>query len=349
MKILILLMFLIFLPAKTCASEIPYIEGSSVFNETVEKMTDGDFSFNIEEIFYGFLNLFTSEIKGNAHYLIVFFVIGAISSLVGLIEFNDKSAGNASFFACFTLCAGVALKMMSAVLEYAVSVVDVMADFITKLAPILTTLLLTSGKTFSATAFHPVLASAVFVVTLIVKKCVIPLAIYGAVLSVANNINEQIQISSFCRLISSVSKWILTAAFTIFAGICGIYGFAAPALDVVGAKTAKFAVGTLVPVVGRFLSDSLETVVSGSRLIKNAAGGAGIFALFTICSIPVIKIIVILFCIRASAALLEPFADKKIAGLLSDMAEVISVIFGMVLTVTVLFVICISLIISATN
>ena len=32
-------------------------------------------------------------------------------------------------------------------------------------------------------------------------------------------------------LISSVSKWILTAAFTIFAGICGIYGFAAPAID----------------------------------------------------------------------------------------------------------------------
>ncbi len=349
MKILILLIALIFMPNISYASEIPYIEGHESFNEAVFEMAGGNFSFDIESIIHTISDLFTSEIKNNAHYLILFFIIGTVSSVVGLIEFHDKSASAASFFACFTLCAGVALKMLSGILEYAITVVDLMADFITKLAPILTTLLLTSGKTFSAGAFHPILASAVFVVTLIVKKCVIPLAIYGSVLSVANNINEQIQISSFCRLISSVSKWILTAAFTIFAGICGIYGFAAPALDVVGAKTAKFAVGTLVPVVGRFLSDSLETVISGSRLIKNAVGGAGIFTLFTICSIPIIKITVMLFFMRISAALIEPFADKKIAKLLSDMADVVAVIFGMVLTITVLFIICISIIISTTN
>ena len=349
MKILLIIIMISFLPSSAFAQEIPFIEGQNIFNETVSKMAEGSFKFNIQSIINDILNLFFSEIRANSHNLILFFIIGVISSIVGLIEFKDKSSTDASFFACYTLCAGAAIKILLDILNYATDVVDALGDFITKLAPILTTLLLTSGKGFSAGAFHPVLSSGVFVVTLIVKKCIIPLSVYASVLSVANNLNEQVQISSFCRLISSISKWILTAAFTIFAGVCGIYGFSAPALDVLGAKTAKFAVGTLVPVVGRFLSDTMETVISGSHLMKNAVGGAGIFTLFSICSIPVMKITVMLFFLRICTALIEPLTDKRISKLLSDMSEIVTVIFGMVVTVTVLFIICISIIISATN
>lgn len=349
MKILFILLITFFINTGTFAQELPFIEGQDSFNTTVSQMSDGSFSLSIQNIINNISDLFLKEIKENAHNLILFFVIGVISSVVGLLEFKDKSAKDASFFACYTLCAASALKILLTILEYAKDVVDSMSDFITKLAPILTTLLLTSGKAVSAGAFHPVLASSVFVVTLIVKKCIIPLAVYGSVLSVANNINEQVQISSFCRLITSVSKWILTASFTIFAGVCGIYGFSAPSLDALGAKTAKFAVGTLVPVVGRFLSDTLETVISASTLMKNAVGGAGIVALFSICAIPLIKITVMLFFLRISSALIEPLTDRRISKLLSDMSDIVTVIFGMVITVTVLFIICISIILSATN
>ena len=349
MKTLIILIILLLSPVTAFSEESVYIEGQDIFNNTVSEMTAGNFSFDIENFFQSLSDMFTSQIRANTHYLIMFFIIGVISSVISLTDFNNKSSNEAAFFACYTLCAGIALKILGNILEYAVSVVDSMADFITKLSPILTTLLLTSGKAASAGAFHPILSAAVFVVTLIVKKCIIPLSVYGSVLSVVSNLNDHMQISGFCKLISSVSKWILTGAFTIFAGICGIYGFAAPAIDALSAKTARFAVGTLVPVVGRFLSDSLETVVSGSQLIKNTAGSAGIFVLFSICSVPIVKISVMLLFVRFSSALIEPLADKKIAGLLSDIADVSTVIFGMVLTVTILFIICISIIIGATN
>lgn len=349
MKILILTLLIFLCPIRVCADTLPYIDGQSEFNEAVSDMYDGTFSLSPEKIIGSVIDTFMSEIRENAHYLVLFFIMGAISAVISLIEFNDKSSHNAAFFACFTMCAGIALSIMTNIVSYAVEVITSMSDFITKLSPILTGLLLTSGKAVSASAFHPVLAAAVYFVTLLVKRCVIPLAIYGSVLSVANNVNEQIQISSFCRLISSISKWIMTATFTIFTGICGIYGFSAPALDVLSAKTAKFAVGSLVPVVGRFLSDTMDTVVSASTVMKNAVGGAGIFTLFTICLVPILKIAVMLFFLRVSAALIEPLTDKRISKLLSDMSEIVTLIFGMVLTVTVLFIICISIIVSATN
>lgn len=349
MKILILTLFIFLCPVRAYATDIPYIDGQDKFNTTVSDMYSGDFSLSPEKIIKSVIDTFMFEIRENAHYLILFFIMGSISAIVTLIEFNDKSSSNATFFACYTMCAGIALSIMTNIVEYAASVITSMSDFITKLSPILTSLLLTSGKAVSASAFHPVLAAAVYFVTLLVKKCIIPLAVYGAVLSVANNINEQIQISSFCKLITSISKWIMTATFTIFTGICGIYGFSAPALDILGAKTAKFAVGSLVPVVGRFLSDTMDTVISASTVMKNAVGGAGIFTLFTICLVPVLKIAVMLFFLRVSAALIEPLTDRRISKLLSDMSSVVTLIFGMVLTVTVLFIICISIIVAATN
>lgn len=349
MKILILTLAFFFVPSAAFSAELPYIDGQDTFNSAVSGINDGSFSLSAEKIIRSCIDGFLSEVRQNAHYLILFFVVGALSALITLVEFNDNHSSNAAFFACYTMCAGIALNIMTNITKYASGVITSMTDFITKLSPILTSLLLTSGKASSAGAFHPVLAAAVYFMTLLIKKCIIPLAVYSSVLSVANNLNQQIQISSFCKLISSVAKWLMTAAFTIFTGICGIYGFSAPALDLLSAKTAKFAVGSLVPVVGRFLSETMETVVSAGTVMKNVVGSAGIFTLFSICLIPVLKIIVMLIFLRISAALTEPLTDKRISGLLSDMSETVTLILGMTLTVTVLFVICISIIVAATN
>ena len=349
MKILFLTIIFAFFPKICNAAEMPYIEGHDTFNTAVSDMFGGEFSLSLENIIQSIANLFLSEIKENSHYLVLFFIIGAISSIITLMDFSDNSASGAAFFACYTLCAGVALNIFSGIVSYASSVISAMTDFITKFAPILTSLLIASGKSVSASAFHPVLSTAVFVSTLIIEKCIIPLTVYSAVLSVANNLSDRIQISGFCRLVTSVSKWILTAVFTIFTGICGIYGFAAPALDIIGSKTAKFAIGSLVPVVGRFLSDTLDTVISASSMMKNAVGGAGIFTLFSICSVPIIKIAVMQIMLRICSALIEPLTDKKISKLLSDISDTVAVIFGMVLAICVLFIICISIIVGATN
>ena len=349
MKFLVVFVLMFVFENHVFASEVPYIEGADSFNSTVYEMADGSFNFDVGEIINKAIEIFTDEITNNTGYLILFFILGAVSALVNLMDFKDKGTAETSFFACYTLCAGVCLKLFSNILEYATDVTDNMADFITKLSPVLTTLLLTSGKAVSASVFHPVLMAAVYVVTIVVKKCIIPLAVYSAVLNVVNNINEQVQISSFCKLLSSASKWILAASFTLFTGICGIYGFSAPSLDIMGAKTVKFAVGSLVPVVGGFLSDTLETVVSGSLMMKNVVGGAGLFALCTICLLPILKMSVMLLMIRLSAAIVEPITDKRIAKLISDMSGVITIIFAMVITISVLFIICISIIISATG
>lgn len=176
----------------------------------------------------------------------------------------------------------------------------------------------------------------------------IPLITFSAVLSVAGHIGDKNRISGFVKIVKSVTKWIMALVITVFTGINTVYGFTSPALDAVAAKTAKFAVGSLVPVVGGFLSDTLDTVTTSAGVMKNAVGVAGIILICTICITPVIKIGIMQIMLKLISAVAEPIADRRISDMLWDMGEALTAIFSVIVLTAVLFIINICIILRTT-
>lgn len=347
----IILLFILILPLRAYAAEIPRIEGEDLFNETVENTVTGKMSFNPIDI----LNMLSDDLLGEVREcgddIIIFCIIAAISGVITTVSgsFGNKSTSEAAFFACFTLMSAAAIKCFSAAMQYGTEVIGAMTGFITKLSPLFMVTIAASGKTVSAAAFQPVMSGAVYVVSVVIEKCLVPLVAFSAVLAVAGNISDKVQLSGFCRVIKSVSKWLMAAIITIFTGISSIYGFSSPALDAVSGKAVKFAVGSLVPVVGTFLSDTLETVVSGTRLVKNSVGVAGIVVMCVICAIPVLKIGVIQLMLKLTSAIAEPLTDKRISSMMWEVSEAVTTVFAVVIMVAVLFLINISIMMAATN
>ena len=234
-------------------------------------------------------------------------------------------------------------------MAYGTTVVTAMTDFVTKFSPLLMIMIATSGKAVSASSFQPVMSAAVYVVSIIIEKCLVPLIAFSSVLAVAGNISDKVQLSGFCKVVKSISKWLMAAIITIFTGISAIYGFSSPALDAVSGKAVKFAVGSLVPVVGTFLSDTLETVVSGTRLMKNAVGTSGIIVMCVICVLPILKIGVIQLMLKLTSSIAEPLTDKRVSSMLWEVSESVTTIFAVVVMVAVLFMINISIMLAATG
>lgn len=333
------------------AAELDGMPKDGGFDRIVESILGGEFTATPIGIMERIWDMLTNEITQSSDMLLTFTALAAVSGTVSAVKSSSKNAAacETAFLACFVMAAVAALRCFVLVIGYADGVIESMGEFITKFSPLLLSLVLSSGKISSAMAFKPVLSAAVYVITLIVEKCIMPLIKYGAVLSLVNNISARVQLSNYTNLIKSAAKWIMSAVFTIFAGITALYGFSAPAMDALGAKTAKFAVGSFVPVVGGLLSDSVETVVGGSVVMKNAVGTAGVAVLCTMCAVPIIKIAVIVLMLRLSAAAAQPLSDKRITDMLGDMAGIATSVLAMVITVALMFVICISIIIAATN
>ncbi|MCD8180326.1 MAG: stage III sporulation protein AE [Firmicutes bacterium] len=345
------LLIVLLIPAGACAADMPALDGEDMFNETVEKTVAGEMSLNP----IGILNMLSDDLLGEirecADDVMILFIIAAISGVITTISssFGNKSTSEAAFFACFTLMSAAAVKCFSVAMGYGTEVVEAMTDFITKLSPLLMLMIAASGKVVSAATFQPVMSGAVYVVSVVIEKCLVPLIAFSSVLAVAGNISDKVQLSGFCRVIKSISKWLMAAIITIFTGISAIYGFSSPALDAVSGKAVKFAVGSLVPVVGTFLSDTLETVVSGTRLMKNAVGTSGIVVMCVICAVPILKIGVIQLMLKLTAAIAEPLTDKRISSMMWEVSESVTTVFAVVIMVAVLFLINISIMLAATN
>ena len=215
----------------TAYADVPTLEGEDLFNQTVERSMTGDLSLNPTDI----LNMLSDDIMGEIREctddVIILFIIAAISGIITTIStsFGNKSTSEAAFFACFTLMSAAAIKCFGTAMEYGTTVVTAMTD-------LLMIMIATSGKVVSASTFQPVMSAAVYVVSIIIEKCLVPLIAFSSVLAVAGNISDKVQLSGFCKVVKSISKWLMAAIITIFTGISAIYGFSSPALDAVSGK-----------------------------------------------------------------------------------------------------------------
>ncbi len=351
--IIIILTLLLFSPAAYAeGGDIsPYLEGENLFNETVDTLMSGEMELSPVPLINKFINMFIAEARESLQIVLTLLLISVMSAVVNVLSssFGEKTSSEAAFFACFTLMSGLSLQCFMTALDYGAEVIEKMTDFITKFSPAFMLMIAACGAPASAAAFQPVMSGAVYIISLLIKNTLVPLMTFSAVLGVAGNVSDKVQISNFCRVVRSVTKWLMAAVITLFTGISAIYGFSAPALDAMSAKAVKFAVGSLVPVVGSFLSDTLETVISGTRLMKNSVGTAGIIVLLSACIIPVIKIGIIQLVLRLAAAVAEPVTDARISRMLWEVSEAVTAVFGVVIMTAVLFLINISMIMLFTS
>lgn len=349
--IIFVLIFLILLSVRASAFEIPDIDGYDMFQTTATEIMSGGFSLDPIDMFNSVINSVMTEIKEFSSNAAVILVMAVLSSMIGNlnISFGENASGKAAFFAFFTLISGLALSCFSTALSYGAEVMSHMTSFMNKLTPVLMITLFACCKSVSAAAFEPVLSGAVFVVSIIIEKCLLPLMTFSAVLAVAGNVGDKARISGFIKIVKSVTKWLMAFVITLFTGINAVYGFSTATLDAAGAKTIKFAVGSLVPVVGGFLSDTLETVMTSAGLLKNAVGVSGIVIISGICITPIIKIGVMQLMLKFVAAISEPVTDARISSMLWDISEAVTSVFGAVILTAVLFLINICIILAATG
>ena len=346
MKKIIVAVFVLFLAFSPVYAEDYEIKGNEIFNDTVKSVTDGSFNLSPVKIINGLSESFFYELKNTKGLLKAVLILSAAAGLLRILSssFKDSGTADAAGLACFLIISLPLIKIFSEIAGYAAQTIHNICDFITKFEPIFISMLVASGAVTQAAAFQPVLAASVYVSGLLMDKCILPICCFSAILALAGNISDRIEIGTLTKFLFSVSKWLLTGLLTLFSAVLSLYGFTTKAFNAVTAKGLKFAVGSLVPIVGGILSDTVETVLSGANLLKNAVGTAGMVALFTMAFSPALKILVMMIFLRLTAAVIEPFSEKRIVNMLLSISESVKMLFSMVMASTLLFVVSIGII-----
>lgn len=135
------------------------------------------------------------------------------------------------------------------------------------------------------------------------------------------------------KRIAGMLKWVVTAVLTtlllLFVGYLTVSGVIAGTADAVAVKTAKFAVSSMVPVVGGILSDAAETVLAGAGILKNAVGVFGMLAVISMCLVPFLQLGIHYLTYKATAALSATVAGGRVSGLIDSIGGAFGLVLGM--------------------
>ncbi|MBO5059760.1 MAG: stage III sporulation protein AE [Clostridia bacterium] len=351
MKRVFIIILLVLTLCPACFAEEFEINGEDFYNKTAEDIVSGRLDLNPINIINNLIKSVFEEISNTKALLKSILLIAAAAGILRILSdsFGNGETSDAAFFACFAVMTAAGVKIFAEVVGYGVEVIHSLCGFITKFEPIFVGLLASAGAVTQAAAFQPVMTASVYVLSVVVDKCILPLTYFSAVLGIVNNIGGRIEIGTLNKLLASVSKWLLTGVLTLFSTILALYGFGTAAVNNVTIKSIKFAVGSFVPVVGGILSDTIDTVLSGTNLLKNAVGTAGMITVISIAAVPIIKIWIMMMLLKITAAAIEPFSDKRITNVLIAVADSVTVVFSMVITSVMLFIISIGIILTSTG
>lgn len=262
---------------------------------------------------------------------------------------NNKSVAQITYYVQYILIATVIMTNFSSIITLTKEAVGNMISFIQLLFPLLITLMLASGSVVSVNLVQPIILFIINLISNIFQSIIIPIILVGTALAIVSKISDRIQIDKLSKFLKSSAVWVIGILLTIFVGVLSIEGTLGSSVDGITAKTAKAAVSSFIPVVGKVLGDAVDTVIGCSAILKNAIGIVGVIVVIAICITPILKLAIITIIYHLTAALCEPIADSKIVSLISQMADTFKILLAIVCSISVMLIIGITLVINISN
>lgn len=189
--------------------------------------------------------------------------------------------------------------------------------------PVISGMLAAMGSPASAGVMKPLMVFLSGTVLGSIESFALPVSAVCGVLAAANCISGEGRLSGFVKLAGTAVRSLLGIMSAVFAGVTAVRGMTMGLKDGVAIRTARYALGRMVPIVGSMVSGTAESIMGCALLVKNGIGAAAALLIVSVMAAPIFALVSALVIFRAAAAFSGAFADMRIVRLYSDMAEAI--------------------------
>ncbi len=276
-------------------------------------------------------------------------VAGIIFLSAALSAFSEESRFETAIYAAVLAVSAVIVKDMWGIISTAIEAVKGCSTFMVGFIPVFAGIVALSGRVVTAPAMSALLLIATEVMSYISSFVVLPLISGYLALSISSGVSPLLNSSALAENVKKISMWILSLLGTLFIGVLSIQTAVNSAADSVTLRTAKFILGTSVPIAGGVLSEAASTVSASIGLLKSSVGIYGVVAL-SLLLLPIITELILWRCmLMINVALGELFCLPKITSVLRAVDSTLSVLLGVVLTVGSMFIISLSVVVMATK
>ncbi|WP_343343490.1 stage III sporulation protein AE [Terrisporobacter petrolearius] len=291
---------------------------------------------------------FFSEIKTSIKIAVSILVLALLSSIIKSLEnsFSSSSISTVTNYIVFITVVTLTLVSFKDILALCYATIESIIGLVNVIIPIMISLLVLVGFPITSTALNPIFIGGIAAINIVFKKFIFVAISLAFAILVINKVTNNIKLNRLSSFIKQINVVTLGAVFTLYLGLVSIQGLYVTSFDKFTVKTAKFAVGNFIPVVGGFVSDSVDILLSSSQLIKNVFGGVGLVILVGLCLIPIIKILSVILVYKLCAIVVEPIGEDNISSFLNEVSNLMIIILATIIAVTIMFFVTIAILTS---
>ncbi len=200
-----------------------------------------------------------------------------------------------------------------------------------------------SGSVQTAASSSLTLLLACEVTVQIIAFAVVPIACAQLALAISGAFSDMSPAFKLSGTLGRTSTYILTLTFTVFLGLLSVQTTISAAADSVSLKTAKFVVGSFVPVAGSALSETISTLGSSVKILQNGVGVYGIVVVLLIVLPTAASLLAWRLTLFAAKTAAEMLGLQRAVKLTSAVDGTLSLLLGVLLFVSALFVISLAI------
>lgn len=328
-----------------------FFEGADL-QQTIDQLTrEGLRELDTQKLLQAIWAGIKQGFAANWHYTVQILVIVLISGLFTNLQGNglQGDAGTMAEWAAYMICCVLAAWMLADCIQTVREAADMLSGALEILTPILTLLLTAMGNLNASAVLSPLMAALTGGIFQVVSLIVIPAVIVKCILDLASGASSMLRLDGFSKLLSSGVKWMLGILFVVFLGVTALKGIAGASVDGVYFKTAKFTVDKMVPIIGGMFSDTLDTLMACSLIVKNAVGIIGLIAICAMMGAPLCSLIATLFMLKLASAVAGIFDAHAARVLLEKLGECVTLLFAALLSMMVMAFIFIAVVMGAAD
>lgn len=320
---------------------LPDFDPDEVAKELLYGKSETDFYGVLSRIF----DFFVDELADGKEGILQILLISFLAGLIGVLTkgFGEGGIGEIAFMPSYLLIAGIGLSLFYGVAEFVREGLAFAVEFMNASLPIYSSLLLTTQKTTNVGILSPGVTACVFLLANLINSVIFPAIFVSVMVSVTEHFSKTVSIHRLNTFLKKCIRWILCLVATIFTAFLSISQVATRTLNGVGGRAGKYVIGNLVPVVGGFLTETLDTLCTCAGIIQGVMGITGVLVLAVSFVSLLIRVLARVWLLQLAAALSEPVSDPRIAAFLTDLSEALSLLLGALACAMVSFIVYLSM------
>lgn len=247
--------------------------------------------------------------------VLIFILLSAF--LQSLKAESDDSVNMIYSTATALLVATVVLVKLTSTVSLASMAISVASNFVYAFIPIFCSIVVASGGITTGFSTNTTLLILAQGLSFISSNVFMPIVNCYLALGVTSSLRYELNLD---KLLSSVKKIITTCiSFVsgVFVSVLSVKTAVAGRADMLGLRSIRFAINSVVPVIGSSISEGLLSIQAYSSLIKSSVGIVGVMAVVLVFLPSIIEVVLWRISLTLCVIVSDVFGDKSVSAVLN--------------------------------